>query len=93
MLNFGIGLFNLVPVGPIDGGRMFQLAMYKLFGKETVEGLRISNTPPETRKTITPTNPSWKNVKAAYLRDGNLDAVLAKVDIAPEHHQEQQPEH
>lgn len=58
------------------------------FGKETVEGLRISNTFPESRKTITPNMPAWKNAKAAYLRDGNLDAVLAKVDIAPEHQEQ-----
>jgi membrane-associated protease RseP (regulator of RpoE activity) len=31
MLNVGIGLFNLLPIGPLDGGRMFQLACFKLF--------------------------------------------------------------
>ena len=34
VLNLGIGLFNLVPLGPIDGGRMLQLLMHKLFKKE-----------------------------------------------------------
>ncbi len=34
ILNFGIGLFNLVPLGPLDGGRMLQLALHKLFDKE-----------------------------------------------------------
>ncbi|MBU4283679.1 MAG: M50 family metallopeptidase, partial [Nanoarchaeota archaeon] len=35
ILNFGIGLFNLVPLGPIlDGGRMLQLLMHKLFKKK-----------------------------------------------------------
>ncbi len=34
VLNFGIGLFNLVPIGPLDGGRMMQVAMHKLFDKE-----------------------------------------------------------
>ena len=34
VLNLGIGLFNLVPLGPIDGGRMLQLAMHKLFKKK-----------------------------------------------------------
>ena len=34
VLNLGIGLFNLVPLGPIDGGRMLQLLMHNLFKKE-----------------------------------------------------------
>jgi len=34
VLNLGIGLFNLVPLGPIDGGRMLQLAMHKFFKKK-----------------------------------------------------------
>ena len=34
VLNFGIGLFNLVPIGPLDGGRMLQLPLQKYFGKE-----------------------------------------------------------
>ena len=34
LLNLGIGLFNLAPLGPIDGGRMLQLLMYKLFKKK-----------------------------------------------------------
>jgi len=29
-LNFAIGLINLLPMGPIDGGRMFQTAMRKM---------------------------------------------------------------
>jgi len=33
ILNLGIGLFNLVPIGPLDGGRMMQLALYKFFKK------------------------------------------------------------
>lgn len=35
LLNVGIGLFNLLPIGPLDGGRMFQLVCLKLFKKET----------------------------------------------------------
>lgn len=35
MLNIGIGLFNLLPIGPLDGGRMFQLVCFKLFKKKT----------------------------------------------------------
>ncbi len=34
LLNIGIGIFNLVPVGPIDGGRMAQLIFHKIFSKE-----------------------------------------------------------
>jgi len=33
-LSLGIGLFNLVPIGPIDGGRMFHLALRRFFKKE-----------------------------------------------------------
>ena len=31
IINFGIGLFNLLPLGPIDGGRMFLTAMEGIF--------------------------------------------------------------
>lgn len=57
------------------------------FGKETVEGLRISPHQPEQAKAvITPASTkAWANAKAAYKRDGNLDAVLARVDISEEH--------
>lgn len=34
VLNLGIGLFNLVPIGPLDGGRMMQLAAHRFFGIE-----------------------------------------------------------
>lgn len=34
VLNFGIGLFNLVPIGPLDGGRMVQLVLHRYFGLE-----------------------------------------------------------
>lgn len=55
------------------------------FGKETVEGLRISPHAPE-RKYLTPENKkAWENAKAAYLRDGNLDAVTSRINISDEH--------
>jgi len=55
------------------------------FGKETMEGLRINPNPP-TRSVITPANTTaWNNAKAAYKRDGNLDAVLARVDMSLDH--------
>jgi hypothetical protein len=54
------------------------------FGKEITEGLRISPQSP-TRKTLTPeSGKAWENAKTAYLRDGNLDAVLTRVDISEE---------
>jgi len=34
ILNVGIGLFNLLPIGPLDGGRMFQLACFRFFKKK-----------------------------------------------------------
>jgi membrane-associated protease RseP (regulator of RpoE activity) len=39
ILNFGIGLFNLVPLGPLDGGRMLQLVLHKIFDEK--KGNRI----------------------------------------------------
>jgi hypothetical protein len=55
------------------------------FGKDTVEGLRISPQAP-TRRVLTPEmTKAWENAKAAYRRDGNLDAVLARADMSEEH--------
>ncbi len=34
VLNLGVGLFNLVPMGPLDGGRMSELVFKKKFGKK-----------------------------------------------------------
>jgi len=39
LLNLGIGLFNLVPLGPIDGGRMLKTGLGKFFSEKT--SLRI----------------------------------------------------
>ncbi len=55
------------------------------FGKEVMEGLRLRPAK-ITKMILTPDNEKfWANAKAAYLRDGNLDAVLQRVDISPEH--------
>jgi hypothetical protein len=55
------------------------------FGKEVMEGLRISPKSPELQ-TITPANQkAWANAIAAYKRDGNLGAVLARATISEEH--------
>jgi hypothetical protein len=57
------------------------------FGKETVEGLRISPHAPEAaKKDLTPQMAkAWANAKAAYLRDGSLDGVLSRVNMSDEH--------
>lgn len=34
ILSIGIGLANLLPIGPVDGGRMFFLSLQKLIGKK-----------------------------------------------------------
>lgn len=55
------------------------------FGKETVEGLRISPHVPE-KKRLSPDNENaWAGAKTAYLRDGNLTKVLARMDMSNEH--------
>ena len=57
------------------------------FGKEVTEGLRI--TQPPTVPTITPASgKSWENAKAAYRRDGSLDAVLARASMSEVHQQQ-----
>jgi hypothetical protein len=57
------------------------------FGRETVEGLRISNKRPSKQKpTITPeTSEMWERAKAAYKRDGNLGNVAKHALISKEH--------
>jgi hypothetical protein len=55
------------------------------FGKETVEGLRISPHTPETKRLTPDNTKAWENAKAAYKRDGSLDAVLARVDMSEAH--------
>ena len=56
------------------------------FGKETVEGLRISPYAPEQgKKVLTPEwTKGWVNAIEAYKRDGNLKSVLERVDISDE---------
>ncbi len=54
------------------------------FGRDTVDGLRIMRQP--NRPQITPDQANrWNAAKAAYRRDGNLDAVLAKADMSEQH--------
>lgn len=58
------------------------------FGKESVEGLRISPHAPEKRVLTPAMARAWSNAKAAFKRDGNLRQVLAYVDISPEHQEQ-----
>jgi hypothetical protein len=52
------------------------------FGKEVMEGLRILPKSPGKR-TITPAqSKAWESAKAAFRRDGNLEAVLARADMS-----------
>ena len=53
------------------------------FGRDIVDGLRIMRQP--NRPQITPEHPRWNAAKAAYKRDGHLEAVLEKADISEEH--------
>jgi hypothetical protein len=55
------------------------------FGKDTVEGLRISHVPPRSEKPqLLPGTTQWENAKKAYVRDGNLDKVLERVTLSAE---------
>lgn len=53
-------------------------------GSDTVEGLRISPIKP-VKKELTPENTKgWERAKEAFKRDGDLRAVLNRVDISQE---------
>ena len=54
------------------------------FGKEVMEGLRISPKVPVAASITPATVKAWQNAKAAYQRDGNLDAVLARASMTDE---------
>lgn len=57
------------------------------FGKESVEGLRISPAR-VTKPSLTPDKTqAWNNAKAAFKRDGSLDAVMSRMDISEAHRQ------
>lgn len=57
------------------------------FGRETVEGLRISPNLARTEKPwLTPESGNkWNSAIDAYKRDGNLNKVLERVQVSPEH--------
>ncbi|ECO4906471.1 hypothetical protein FYP34_23555 [Salmonella enterica] len=58
------------------------------FGKESVEGLRISPAR-VTKPSLTPDKTqAWNNAKTAFKRDGNLNAVMSRMDISEAHRQQ-----
>ncbi|MGR3218939.1 MAG: hypothetical protein ACUZ8H_03855 [Candidatus Anammoxibacter sp.] len=54
------------------------------FGRDTVEGLRISPTQPKTRQELKQGTIQWDNAIVAYKRDGNLEAVRQRVNVSTE---------
>jgi hypothetical protein len=52
------------------------------FGRDVTEGLRINPKAPSVATISPATVKAWQNAKAAYMRDGNLDAVLARAFIS-----------
>lgn len=77
---------NLADSAFIDDWQNIRVTIYVdtnvRFGRETVEGLRISPNKPE-KKTLTPSNTeAWGHAKAAFNRDGDLKKVLMRVDIS-----------
>ena len=56
------------------------------FGRDTVEGLRISPILPVKQKpALTPDKkPSWDRAIQVYLKQGNLDRVKSAMTITPE---------
>lgn len=41
IFNFGIGLFNLLPLGPLDGGRIVKTSLEKIFKKRKIVGMKL----------------------------------------------------
>jgi len=54
------------------------------FGRDVVEGLRIHTEQPKARQKLQRGTKQWDNAVAAFKRDGNLDAVRARVDVSEE---------
>ncbi len=69
----------------IDDWQNIQVTIYVdsnvRFGRDTVEGLRISVEPPVRRVQLKQGTEAWDRAIAAYKRDGNLDTVKKFVDI------------
>jgi hypothetical protein len=59
------------------------------FAGDVVSGVRISQTKVSAKPEITRNTPDmWKNAKAAYLRDGDFNAVLSRANISKANQQE-----
>jgi hypothetical protein len=55
------------------------------FGRETVEGLRISSERPMAeRPELKPNTNAWKNAVEAFRRDGNYDAIEKRMIVSDE---------
>lgn len=55
------------------------------FGRETVEGLRISPDQPEKqKKELLPGTTGWENAVVAYKRDSNFEAIEKRMFISKE---------
>jgi hypothetical protein len=53
------------------------------WGRDTVEGLRISPVPPVTKKpTLTRDDPKWDRAVESYKKTGSLDTVLKSMNIS-----------
>lgn len=56
------------------------------FGRDTVEGLRISTEKPRVSKPeLEPGTAAWGHAIAAYKRDGNFLAVEKRMSVSDEH--------
>lgn len=82
---------NLTGQPYIDDWQNVQVTVYVdhgvRFGRDTVDGLRISTERPVTRRELQQNTPHWSRAIEAYLRDGNLDAVKEHMDISPANEQ------
>ena len=55
------------------------------FGRETVEGLRISSDQPEAqKKELKPGTTAWENAVVAYKRDDSFEKIEKRVFISEE---------
>lgn len=53
------------------------------YGKDMVEGLLLSK--PVEKPFLTPESDRWAGAVAAYQKSGNIEAILKRVQLSPEH--------
>lgn len=79
---------NLANSAFIDDWQNIKVTVYVdhnvRFGRDTVEGLRISTEKPNVRHVLQQGTKQWGNAIAALKRDGNLEKVKSRVDVTPE---------